>query len=73
MACAGEQGGEGHPCSVLALQPKVIYPSSHYGDGDDGDGDDDYEGQSNCDVCRDDTGNSYNMIRIALNRFSAPF
>ena len=33
----GEQGGERHPCSVLALQPKVIYPSSHYDDGDDDD------------------------------------
>ena len=33
----GEQGGERHPCSVLALQPKVIYPSSHYDEGDDDD------------------------------------
>ena len=37
----GEQGGERHPGSVLALQPKVIFPSSRYDDGDDDDGDDD--------------------------------
>ena len=27
---AGKQGSERHPCSVLALQPKVIPPSSQY-------------------------------------------
>ena len=38
----GEQGGERHPCSVLALQPKVIYPSSRCDDcGDDDCNDDD--------------------------------
>ena len=36
----GEQGGERHPCSVLALQPKVIYPSSFYDNGDDDDDND---------------------------------
>ena len=39
----GEQGGERHPCSVLALQPKVIQPSSQYHDSNDDDEDDNDE------------------------------